>query len=592
MKQEDSIPKFVIYCRKSTDEWDKQEDSIPSQIKAIIQHHQSNSYKFDLAKRPTNIDLSIFNIDWEIEREYEESPKYKQYIDQVKNNFIVIERCSAKRSWKRKKWKALMKLAKQWKIDWIVAYWPERCSRNMWEAGQLIDYIDHWYLDMQFTNFVFENNANGKMMLAVLFWFAKHYSDNRSELSSRWQKDKWDWWEALGDWKYWYIRNDNDYFEPHKKYFDLMKAAFYAKIYQWKTDKEIANWLDKEWFRIVTRVGKKNKQYWKVKFNETRISYKNLSQVRVDEFYYWILTYWVWESKRYDQRVLNPDYWEPMITKEQYDILVEYSNTKKSRSRQWKGTKEENSLVYPFPIRMVTDKHWNKMNPWLVNRARDIDPKLRKMKIDNENANLWDIVKSHQIKYRCWVTKINTTAEPLIEAASRLLEKLEVHQWHYDIFVKYTRKMRQKNRNKMNSKRQALYMRKWSIESEMTIYIDSVSQSLNLFTGIEMERHHNKLEQFQNDIKDIDREVSNLQEDATKNAINSLQFFEFAKNAKKYFDKWTYVQKRVIAEIFFLNITYIDENSVDIAVNPMLAELFSGMVTDNRFELLTSTMSM
>jgi hypothetical protein len=46
------------------------------------------------------------------------------------------------------------------------------------------------------------------MMLAVLFGFAKHYSDNRSVLSKRGHSNKGNRGEALGASKYGYIIND------------------------------------------------------------------------------------------------------------------------------------------------------------------------------------------------------------------------------------------------------------------------------------------------------------------------------------------------------------------------------------------------
>jgi DNA invertase Pin-like site-specific DNA recombinase len=56
----------------------------------------------------------------------------------------------------------------------------------------LIDLVDNTDLDLKFTNFHFEKTPSGKMMLAVLFGFAKHYSDNRSELSKRGHSNKGD----------------------------------------------------------------------------------------------------------------------------------------------------------------------------------------------------------------------------------------------------------------------------------------------------------------------------------------------------------------------------------------------------------------
>jgi hypothetical protein len=45
----------------------------------------------------------------------------------------------------------------------------------------LINYVDEDKVDLKYTNFHFENNAAGKMMLGMWFVFSKQYSDKLSE---------------------------------------------------------------------------------------------------------------------------------------------------------------------------------------------------------------------------------------------------------------------------------------------------------------------------------------------------------------------------------------------------------------------------
>ena len=51
----------------------------------------------------------------------------------------------------------------------------------MVEGGELINLVDNELLDLKYTNFHFENNASGKMMLGIWFVFSKQYSDKLSE---------------------------------------------------------------------------------------------------------------------------------------------------------------------------------------------------------------------------------------------------------------------------------------------------------------------------------------------------------------------------------------------------------------------------
>jgi DNA invertase Pin-like site-specific DNA recombinase len=91
---------------------------------------------------------------------------------------------------KRKKWKRLIKLIKQWKINWLLSYSPDRQARNMVEWWEIIDCVDQWFIDLKYTNFHFESTASWKMMLGIWFVFSKQYSDKLSEDISRWYKTK------------------------------------------------------------------------------------------------------------------------------------------------------------------------------------------------------------------------------------------------------------------------------------------------------------------------------------------------------------------------------------------------------------------
>lgn len=82
--------------------------------------------------------------------------------------------------------KALLKEVKDSKIDGIIAWLaPDRLARNMVEAGKIIDMLDKGQMkDLRFHSHQFDNSSNGKMMLGMLFVFAKHYSDDLSDRSN------------------------------------------------------------------------------------------------------------------------------------------------------------------------------------------------------------------------------------------------------------------------------------------------------------------------------------------------------------------------------------------------------------------------
>ena len=71
----------------------------------------------------------------------------------------------------------------------------------MLEGGELIDLVDQnktkenrandiTILDLKYTNFHFQDNAAGKMMLGIWFVFSKQYSDKLGEDITRGNESK------------------------------------------------------------------------------------------------------------------------------------------------------------------------------------------------------------------------------------------------------------------------------------------------------------------------------------------------------------------------------------------------------------------
>jgi DNA invertase Pin-like site-specific DNA recombinase len=56
----------------------------------------------------------------------------------------------------------------------LISWSPDRVSRNMKEAGEVIEMIDREYIqDLAFCTYQFDNTPNGKMMLGILFATSK-----------------------------------------------------------------------------------------------------------------------------------------------------------------------------------------------------------------------------------------------------------------------------------------------------------------------------------------------------------------------------------------------------------------------------------
>ena len=73
----------------------------------------------------------------------------------------------------------------------VAAWAPDRLSRNSMDGGRLIYLLDQGKLrDFKFATYTFENNPQGKFMLAIMFGQSKYYSDALSENVRRGNRTK------------------------------------------------------------------------------------------------------------------------------------------------------------------------------------------------------------------------------------------------------------------------------------------------------------------------------------------------------------------------------------------------------------------
>ena len=143
--------KYIAYCRKSTDESDRQILSIESQI---------NELK-DFASRQ-NLEILDFVTEARTAK-VPGRPLFEKVLERIENG----------------------------EAQGIISWHPDRLARNSIDGGKIIYLLDTGkLLDLKFPSFWFENSPQGKFVLNIAFGQSKYYVDNLSENVKRGQRQQ------------------------------------------------------------------------------------------------------------------------------------------------------------------------------------------------------------------------------------------------------------------------------------------------------------------------------------------------------------------------------------------------------------------
>ncbi|MBU1083429.1 recombinase family protein [Patescibacteria group bacterium] len=200
--------RYVIYLRKSTDDEAKQVRSLPDQ-------------RIECLALAQGLDIKVREED------------------------IFEESASAKISGNRPIFEGILNGFLVGKYHGLIAWSPDRLSRNMKEAGEIIEMIDHEQIqDLLFKTYQFDNTPNGKMLLGILFATSKQYSDKLSVDVNRGNTGLVREGKYIGTIKKGYcVDRDTGYFTPDGDNWELLRKAVNMKLYKGKSNIEIVDFL-------------------------------------------------------------------------------------------------------------------------------------------------------------------------------------------------------------------------------------------------------------------------------------------------------------------------------------------------------------
>ncbi len=138
--------KFFIYARKSTEDEARQVLSIESQLDELREYARKESLQ--------------------VVREYVEAKTAKEPGRPVFNE--------------------MMEAVENGEADALLAWHPDRLSRNSVDGGRLVHDLDTGKLrDLKFPSTWFENTPQGKFVLSMALGMAKYYVDHLSQTIRR-----------------------------------------------------------------------------------------------------------------------------------------------------------------------------------------------------------------------------------------------------------------------------------------------------------------------------------------------------------------------------------------------------------------------
>lgn len=227
---------------------------------------------------------------------------------------------SAKKSNNRPVFNQVLEDIRSNKYDAILAYAPDRLSRNMLEGGLLINMLDEGMIkDLQFPTLLFSNDASGKLTLGIMFSISKHFSDDLSTKVQKGVSGNLEEGKSGGQPKWGYDRDDQSGLYLPNDWFDVVQEAWYMRA-RGATNKVVLDYLIEKDYHRMTKPSRKNKFSKKIVPTE-----KSVGQMFRDPFYYGLL---VQTEQTIDLPRIHLDF-VPMIDEETYNQVQALAYTRK-----------------------------------------------------------------------------------------------------------------------------------------------------------------------------------------------------------------------------------------------------------------------
>ncbi len=466
----------------------------------------------------------------------------------VEQKYIFTESASAKKANNRPVFSKMLDLIRKGELDGIIAWHPDRLSRNMYEAGVIIDLIDEGKIsDLKFCIHHFENSPSGKMMLGILFAISKEYSDRLSLNISRGLETNLEVAISTGAYKWGFERNDEGYYDPHPKFYSIVQEVWRMRLKD-KGFADILLWLET---MDCNRIVEKKDEHGNKIENTYTIGKSTLTRMFRDPFYYGVLQQNL-RGKVVTKLIRDyyPDF-QPMVTEEEWNLVQ-----RMGRSRVKLKTKQQ----FPFRGNLIRCSCGSDCFP--TTGSSD----------GGKNLYLYIVCRAasvHREKKQTYRMRSKIVLEAI---ADRLRKDFKPSKATYERYAATMRRAIESDLADGRKRKAALGRRQADAEKGLdALVVGVLGKTLDT---TEKRVYEQKKFSYEEIIRQCKKDRAEIEQGGILQTFSYEEFSNFLKHADLYWKRADADQKHALARFLFSNIKVGGGKVLQLAYKPLIRDLF------------------
>ncbi len=493
--------RYVMYVRKSSEDAEAQAKSLPDQIAACREYARAKG--LILVGEP------------------------------------IQESKSAKKSGNRPLFSQMLRDLEKGVYDGILAWHPDRLSRNSLEAGMIVDMVDNEVIkDLKFPTFEFTNDSSGKLTLNMMFALSKQYSEHLSESVQRGVDSNLAQGKSSGVPKWGYNRDEvTGLYEPDENFSYIRRG--WEMLLEGATRNEILDYWRAHDVHRMTKLSRRNKHPRRME-----VSMHMTTTMFHDPFYYGIL---VQAGQAVDLRVICPNF-KPMVTEEEYNKAQEMSQDRSRRKVVLYDGETPDKLFLPFRHLIVCKECGRNM---VISRSR--------------GSKGTHYLNAYCQNKECTRSPRGVRIGEILDQVYDMLDRIEFTEENYNEFVKNMKAY-------VDTKLDELIVEKRSLnglKSHKERNIDELASQYSALgkdtPDVVKTKLRKQIEALQNEVINIDDQLRKINAqiiDPTSLKLTQEKFLNLLNSASSKMRAGDPIEKDILARKLFLNLEIDNQKRV------------------------------